>query len=114
MPKFSPNWIAETGAIITASGYWSAAQGVQSTSITNPDTNDSILWWLHSKKPSVTNAGDFQKIFDAANPANEILANGFTNEVINGRCFHSAPTESWNPRTGQYSYSIEWTFERLY
>jgi hypothetical protein len=114
MPKFSPNWIQETGAIISASGYWIAAQGVDDIRTTNADTNNSLNWWLYSQKPSVTNQSDFQKIFDAANPANEILSNGFTNEVINGRCFHSAPTESWNPRTGQYSYSVEWTFERLY
>ena len=114
MPKFTPNWIQETGDIISASGYWNAAQGVQSIAITDKDTNDSLNWWLYSQKPSITNQDDFQKIFDAANPANEILTNGYTNEVINGRCFHSPPTESWNPRTGQYSYSIEWTFERLY
>jgi hypothetical protein len=87
---------------------------VQSIATTDDDANDSLNWWLYSQKPSVTNQADFEKIFDAANPANEVLANGYTNEVINGRCFHSAPTESWNPRTGQYSYSIEWTFERLY
>lgn len=25
--------------------------------------------------------------------------------------YYSSPTEQWNPRTGQYSYNIEWTFE---
>lgn len=27
------------------------------------------------------------------------------------RVYHSSPVESWNPKTGQYSYNIEWTFE---
>jgi hypothetical protein len=25
--------------------------------------------------------------------------------------YYGPPTENWNPRTGQYSYSIEWTYE---
>ena len=87
---------------------------MQALGVTSADTNNSILWWLHSKKPSVAYTSNFAKIFDAANPANETSTNGFTNYVIPGRCFHSAPTESWNPRTGQYTYSIEWTFERIY
>lgn len=28
------------------------------------------------------------------------------------RVYYSAPQESWNPRTGSYSYSIEWTYEK--
>ena len=70
----------------------------------------------HSPRPTeplyIVLASNFAKIFDAANPANETSANGFANPVVGGRCFHSAPTASWNPRTGQYSYSIEWTYER--
>ena len=101
MSPFSANWLANSGAIITANGYWSAAAFA---GLTN---------WTYTNKPSITNTADFQKIFDAANPANETSANGFSNYVISGRCFHSAPTESWNPKTGQYTYSIEWTFERI-
>ena len=114
MAPFQANWIEGAEAIISASGYWDDAVGVQALGVTSADTNNSILWWLHSKKPSVAYTSNFAKIFDAANPANETSTNGFTNYVIPGRCFHSAPTESWNPRTGQYTYSIEWTFERIY
>ena len=112
MAPFGSNWVEtpDSGEIITANGYWSRAVGV--STLAAADANDGINWWLYNKKPSVTNAADFQKIFDAANPANETSANGFANPVVGGRCFHSAPTESWNPRTGQYSYSIEWTYER--
>ena len=117
MARFRPNWIEDSGAIISATGYWNAAKGVDTLVgdgyYNSASDNDGINWWLYNKKPSVTNAADFQKIFDAANPANETAANGFSNYVIPGRCFHSAPTESWNPKTGQYSYSIEWTYERI-
>jgi hypothetical protein len=27
------------------------------------------------------------------------------------KVYYSAPTENWNPKTGAYSYTIEWTFE---
>lgn len=27
--------------------------------------------------------------------------------------YYSAPNENWNPKTGSYSYSIEWTYEKL-
>tara|TARA_A100001201_G_scaffold92684_2_gene80685 strand:+ start:2703 stop:4532 length:1830 start_codon:yes stop_codon:yes gene_type:complete len=111
MSPFASNWTEDSGAIITAGGYWADAVGVDTAA--GAVANDGITWWLYTKKPSVTNAADFQKIFDAANPANETAANGFSNYVIPGRCFHSAPTESWNPKTGQYSYSIEWTYERI-
>ena len=110
MAPFEANWIEDSGAIITADGYWSSAVGV--STLSGADANDGISWWLYNKKPSITNTANFAKIFDAANPANETSANGFSNPVIGCRCFHSAPTESWNPRTGQYSYSVEWTFER--
>lgn len=38
------------------------------------------------------------KIYDAYKP-------------IATRVYYGAPSVSWNPKTGQYSYSIEWTFE---
>jgi len=112
MARFEPNWITDSGDIISATGYWSDAVGVTDLNTTSAATNDSLNWWLYSKKPSITNTADFQKIFDAANPANETAALNYSNPVVAARCFHSAPTESWNPRTGQYSYSIEWTYER--
>jgi len=112
MRPFTSNWITDTGAIISATGYWADAVGVTDLNTTSPDTNDSLNWWLYSKKPSITNQSNFQKIFDAANPANETSGLNYSNPVIAARCFHSAPTESWNPRTGQYTYSIEWTYER--
>jgi hypothetical protein len=93
MAPFSSNWSGANAAIIAADGYWSAA------SLAN------IANWTYTNKPSVTNTVNFAKIFAAANPANEA-------GVVSGRVFHSAPQESWNPKTGAYSYSIEWTYER--
>jgi|TARA_R110000744_G_scaffold206430_2_gene325003 hypothetical protein len=93
MESFASNWSGATAAIIAADGYWSAA------SLAN------IANWTYTNKPSVTNTVNFAKIFAAANPANEA-------GVVAGRVFHSAPQESWNPKTGAYSYSIEWTYER--
>ena len=93
MNPFSDNWTAATGAIISADGYWSAA------------TFANVANWTYTNKPSVLYTADFTKIYDAVNPANEA-------GVVSGRVFHGPPQESWNPKTGSYSYSIEWTFER--
>lgn len=30
---------------------------------------------------------------------------------VGTRVYYGPPSENWNPKTGQYSYSIEWTFE---
>lgn len=62
---------------------------------------------LLKSKPSITNRDDLASIFWAVNPVNDP-----TFEVVDGKCFHSAPTESWDPRTRNYSYNIEWTYER--
>jgi len=94
------NFSVDTLAIGAASGYWSNA------------TSSNINAWFN-QKPSILYASDFQKIYDAANPANEV-GGGYANPVIPSKVFHSAPNESWNPKTGQYSYSIEWTYERTY
>jgi len=110
MAPFDNNWVEDSGSIIADSGYWASAIGVSTSS--DPSVNDGLSWWLYNKKPSITNTSDFQKIFDAANPANETAANGFSNPVVSNRTFYGAPNESWNPQTGQYTYSIEWTFER--
>ena len=93
MNPFGANWLANTGAIITADGYWSAA------------TSGTVNNWTLTNKPSALYTADFTKIYGAVNPANEA-------GVVTGRVFHSAPQESWNPKTGAYSYSIEWTYER--
>jgi hypothetical protein len=87
------NWLADTGTIISSGGYWDTA------------TSGTVNNWTLTNKPSVLYTADFTKIYDAVNPANEI-------GVVAGRVFHSAPQESWNPKTGAYSYSIEWTYER--
>lgn len=31
---------------------------------------------------------------------------------VGTRVYYGAPQENWNPKTGQYSYAIEWTFEK--
>lgn len=93
MAPFSSNWNGDITSIVPENGYWSAAGWAD------------IANWTYTNKPSVTNTVNFAKIFAAANPANEA-------GVVAGRVFHSAPQESWNPKTGAYSYSIEWTYER--
>ena len=93
MAPFSSNWTGDITSIIPANGYWSDAAWADIANCT------------YTNKPSITNTVNFAKIFAAANPANE----GW---VGAGRVFHSPPQESWNPKTGAYSYSIEWTYER--
>jgi hypothetical protein len=61
-----------------------------------------------NQKPSISNTAELNEIYQAANPVNDPY---FT--VANGKCFHSAPTENWDARTRNYSYNIEWTYERL-
>jgi hypothetical protein len=62
---------------------------------------------LLTEKPSVSQNAALNDIFQAANPVNDP---NFT--VASGKCYHSAPNESWDARTRNYSYNIEWTFER--
>ena len=80
-----------------SNGYWSAA------------SQGNIQKWLLDDKPSriVMSSGDLATIFAAANPVNDP---NFT--VRTGKCFHSAPSESWDAFARSYSYSIEWTYER--
>lgn len=61
-----------------------------------------------SQKPSISNKADLEYIYQAANPQNDPNIT-----IAPGKCYHSAPTESWDARTRTYSYSIEWTYERL-
>lgn len=49
-----------------------------------------------AQKPSLSEMQT--KIYDAYKP-------------IATRVYYGPPSTSWNPKTGQYSYSIEWTFE---
>ena len=82
-----------SSGVVNSDGYWSAA------------TSSDINSWLVTQKPSVVSSTDFQKIYDAANPANEV-------GVVSNKVFYSAPQESWNPFNGQYTYSIEWTYKK--
>ena len=68
-------------------------------------TVTGIRNWTLTQKPSISHSGDFQVIYDAVNPANEA-------GVIPTKVFYDAPQESWNFKTGTYSYSIGWTYER--
>jgi len=78
-------------------GYWSGANQA------------NIQKWLLTDKPSRLNmsSGDLAMIYAAANPVNDPSFS-----VRNGKCFHSAPNESWDAIARTYSYSIEWTYER--
>ena len=91
--KFAPTWhLTDVDAIGTLNPL--VAQSTVQNLIIN-------------QKPSITNTAEFNLIYQAANPVNDP---NFT--VVNGKCFHSAPTENWDPRTRSYSYNIEWTYER--
>lgn len=78
---------------VNSSGYWSNANA------------SAIRNWLIGQKPSLTQNIAFSSIFEAANPANEV-------GVIPTKVFYQNPTESWNPKTGSYNYSVSWIFER--
>jgi hypothetical protein len=95
----APTWntVVGTGNDVNTSGTLSsglAQSTIQSLFIT--------------QKPSITNTAEFNLIYQAANPVNDP---NFS--VVNGKCFHSAPTEDWDARTRSYSYSVEWTYERV-
>lgn len=86
MNRLTNNW-----GVNASGGYWT---NVQPTGIRN---------WLFQQKPSVISSSGFKLIFDAANPAND-------SGVIQSKVFYTAPQESWNPKTGAYTYTIEWTY----
>lgn len=88
----SGSWLANTGNILVQSGYWSAA------------TSDNLQTWFN-RKPGITATGDLTKIYEAFNPANEAGVNPSS-------VYYTPPEESWNPRTGQYSYAISWTYTK--
>ena len=91
-----PTWSTTLGADVNNSGTLDSSL-IQST----------IQSLFITQKPSITNTSEFNLIYQAANPVNDP---NFT--VVNGKCFHSAPTEDWDARTRSYSYNIEWTYER--
>jgi hypothetical protein len=80
-----------------ADGYWSGAtqSNIQKMFINDKPSNISI------------SSGNLNTIFEAINPVNDP---NFT--VRNGKCFHSAPNETWDANSRSYSYSIEWVYER--
>jgi len=57
------------------------------------------------RKPSLLQSPSFEKIFQSVNPANE-------SGVVKSKVFYDEPQESFDVKTGAYSYSINWTFER--
>lgn len=83
------NWLTSS---VNSSGYWTAA------------TVTGIRNWLISQKPSVVNTVAFSAIYSAVNPSET--------GAVSGKVFYQAPTESWNPRTGSYSYSVTWVYEK--
>ena len=88
-------WGTEPGANVDISGR-----------ITGNHDNILKSLMLH-QKPSISNSFELNYIYQAANPVNDPY---FT--VVGGKCFHSAPTESWDAKTRNYTYNIEWTYER--
>lgn len=69
--------------------------------------NSILQSLLINEKPSITNTAELNYIYQAANPVNDP---NFS--TTSGKCFHSAPTETWDARTRNYSYNIEWTYEK--
>lgn len=68
----------------------------------------SVLQNLYiTQKPSISNSDELNYIYQAANPVNDPNMT-----IVDGKCFHSAPNESWDARTRNYTYTVEWTYER--
>ena len=64
--------------------------------------------FINDKPSNISiSSGNLNTIFEAINPVNDP---NFT--VRNGKCFHSAPSETWDANSRSYSYSIEWVYER--
>ena len=90
MSGISQNWVDSD---INSSGVWAGF------------TAANVRDWLITEKPSVTRAEAFSGIYEAANPAN-------SPDAIPTKVFYTdPPNESWNPKTGAYSYSVGWTYE---
>jgi hypothetical protein len=69
--------------------------------------NNILQSLMLDQKPSISNSFELNYIYQAANPVNDPYF-----IVVGGKCFHSAPTESWDAKTRNYTYNIEWTYER--
>ena len=97
-------------------GYYQYLAGWPSTttditaqgSFTGSNTRANLQSMYLTKKPSIAETSGLNEIFQAVNPVNDPFI-----MVAPGKCFHSAPNESWDPKTGNYSYNIEWTYERM-
>jgi len=89
MGSMSQNWGYNN---VDSSGLWTGA------------TVTGVRNWFN-QKPSLLYTSYFQGIYDAVNPANDA-------SVISTKVFYGAPQESWNFKTGQYSYNIDFTFEK--
>ena len=90
MSGITQNW-ANSG--INASGTWAGF------------TAADIRSWLISEKPSATRTAEFSGIYEAANPA------GSPNVIPSKVFYTDPPSETWNPKTGQYSFTVGWTYE---
>lgn len=89
MGPITPNW-----GTIGPDGVWTTA------------TPSGIRNWLIGQKPSVTQTAAFSGIYSAANPAESVPG------VVVGKTFYTDVNESFNPRTGAYSYNIEWVYQK--
>lgn len=58
--------------------------------------------FMNNPRRNPATSGDINKIIEAANPNN---LGGYS------KVFREQPSETWEPKTGRYSYSIKWTFE---
>lgn len=98
MGKQNQNWDSTIGS----------TSGVNVSGVLNSGVAQSTIRnWLISSKPSISNQAEFEMIYQAANPVNDP---NFT--VPSGKCYHSAPNESWDARTRNYTYNVEWTYNR--
>ena len=77
------------------------------TTIIKRQTLHAAAQMVKNRKYAYNEKLRLETIFQAINPVNDP---NFT--VRNGKCFHSAPSESWDAVSRAYSYSIEWTYER--
>lgn len=69
-----------------------------------PGTGCDVTTFLFTKNPrrAAATSGDIQAIINAASPA---TYEGASQTFVSNR------SENWEPKTGRYSYNIEWTYE---
>jgi hypothetical protein len=56
-------------------------------------------------------ASDISKVIAAANPSNQTEVYGDGDPGGFGQVYEDTPQESWEPKTGRYTYTTGWTFE---